>query len=900
MPEHGYQSTFLWRSTLAARTKGDAHTEQREQLRTSYLDLRRNATVLLGENARSMPDFTVHDISHVDALWETADLVCGHEVTLNPAEAYVLGCAFVLHDAAMGEAAYQTSVRDTLGEARWHDLVSMAYYRRKGCWPEPHELDDPPAEIATECRTTAIRETHAEQARRLVDQAWRSSTGHDIHLIEDGRLREFYGPLVGDLAASHWWPVDRLAEEFRHESGPLPGLPGEWTIEKLKLACILRLADATQIDNRRAPAFLFSLRDPQGFSRKHWRFQLHISRPVLDGDRIKYDSMRRFPPEEAGSWWLALDYLRAIDRELKAVDALLHDHREKRLAARAVAGVDAPERFAQHFRVEGWRPIDATIKVSDVPALVKNLGGEQLYGDQPEVAVRELIQNAQDAVLARQALQPGFTDGRIEVRLTGTDGSRCLEVRDNGLGMDEETLIHGLLDFGNSGWSSTTVRNRLPGLADGGFTPKGRFGIGFFSVFLLGDQVELITRRYDASLQDARRLAFDGPSHRPLLTPLSTQGWVPEGTTVRVTLKKSPNDVRGLLYYTEDDLLDQLVRRLVLENAVPIHVWELDATQPAVLPCFSLASGTPDEVFDRLYPPAATDYWSAGDEKQRLQTREAFAGRATELLDEQGRRIGLASLWNDLHYQGPRFYAGIVTVNGFLADQSQAFAGYLAGVPNRASRDKADLAADQEQVRQWLRGQEQHLRDAGLLDDSLQLELAGTLYGAYQDLPGDVAFALTADGLLRASDAVGWAEQREEVFVAFTGPSLAWGSRPPELFQYTSGDSVQLPDNWVLVCSRYPSAPLDQVFPDVENRDRAYESARHHTKLTWQKLWWRQSSNLQGFLLRAVCRAWSCTMESLLAPVEARKWSDTGRLGDESIGPVPGYLLRRPPESVFP
>ncbi|MEV6055246.1 ATP-binding protein [Streptomyces sp. NPDC052107] len=893
MPEHGYTSTVLWRDTLAARPD-DPHAEQRERLRRSYLELRETASVLLAENARTMPQFTVHDISHVDALWETADLVCGHQAVLNPAEAYVLGCAFVLHDAAMGEAAYGTGVREMMGEARWRDLVSVTYYHRKGRWPEQEELDEPPAEIAETCRTTAIRETHAEQARRLVDQSWRSSTGKDIHLMDDVQLRDGYGPLIGDLAASHWWPVDRLAEEFGDPRGSLPWQPSEWTVEPLKLACVLRLADATQIDSRRAPTFLFALRDPQGDAYRHWRFQEHISRPVLDRDRVRYSSLRPFLPADAGSWWLALDYLRAVDRELKAVDALLHDHRRERLAARAVAGVDAPERFARHFRVQGWRPIDATVKVSDAPALVKSLGGEQLYGDQPAVAVRELIQNAQDAVLARQALQPGFTDGRIEVKLTRTDSSWCLEVRDNGLGMDEGTLIHGLLDFGKSGWSSAAVRNRLPGLADGGFTPSGRFGIGFFSVFLLGDDVELITRRYDAATQDARRLAFDGPSNRPLLTPLPAQGWVPEGTTVRVTLKKGANDVRGLLYYTEDDLLEQLVQQLVHENAVPIHIWEPGATEPTVLPRFSLASGTPEEVFDRLYPPAATEYWTAGEEKQRLQTREAFVTRATELLDEQGRRIGLASLWNDLYYQGPRFYAGNVTVNGFHAAQSHAFAGYLAGKASRASRDKADLVADQEQVRQWMRTQEQQLRRAGLLDDSLQLELAYTLYSAYQGLPDDVAFALTAEGLLRASDAVGWAEQREEVFMAFTGTSLAWDARPPKLYEYTSGVSLELPEDWVFVCSSYPDPPLAQVFPDVENRDPAYESARHHTQLSWQKLWWRQSSNLHGFFLRAVCRAWSCTMESLLAPVEARKWSDTGRIGDETIGPIPGYLLRRP------
>ncbi|MDN3266660.1 ATP-binding protein [Streptomyces sp. MA15] len=894
MTEHVHTNTSLWQNTLAARQghEPDPHAGQRERLRTSYAELRRKASVLLGENARSMPDFTVHDISHVDALWETADLVCGDTVTLNPAEAYVLGCAFVLHDAAMGTAAYGTTVPEALGEKRWRDLVSLAYYEQEGCWPERGELDAPPAEIAEACVATAIRETHAEQAKRLVDQPWRSSAGNEIHLIDDVQLREWYGPLIGDLAASHWWPVDRLAREFRHSFGSLPWQPSEWIIEPLKLACILRLADATQVDSRRAPSFLFSLRRPRGVSREHWRFQEHISRPYRNGDRVTYSSLLPFPPQDAASWWLALEYLRGIDRELKAVDALLHDLGRDRLAARAVAGVDSPERFAELFRVQGWRPIDATVKVSDIPSLVGTLGGRQLYGDEPEVALRELIQNAQDAVLARQTLQPDFPLGRVEIRLTETDGDWCLEVRDSGTGMDEDTLVHGLLDFGTSGWSSTSVRNRLPGLADGGFRPSGRFGIGFFSVFLLGDEVELTTRRYDASLADARRLTFDGPSHRPLLTPVPGQGWVPEGTTVRVKLAKSPYASDGLFNRADDERLAQLAQRLVLENAVPIHTWEPGASDPEILPPFSLSSGSPEEVFDRLYPPQAAK-GRAGEEKFRLQMREDFVSRATEVRDDKGQRVGLAMLWSSLMHQGQRDFRGTVTVNGFLADNSVSFAGYLAGQPSRASRDKAALVASREQMRRWVHTQEERLRSASLFDDSLQMELAYALHCASFPLGDDIAFALTSQGVLRLSEVRDWVSRRRDIFVG-SGWPFTWRTRPPELTQRLSGERVQIPDDCVFICHYGFGSPLSEVFPAIANRDPAYEFARDHATLTWQKHWWRMSEDLFGLFIRTLCEAWSCTLESLLAPLEQRDWSDSIQMDDESLGPVPGYRFRRP------
>ncbi|MBA2593659.1 MAG: hypothetical protein M3495_02490 [Pseudomonadota bacterium] len=47
-----------------------------------------------------MPGLTVHDITHLDALWRVADQIAGPDYPINPAEAFVLGGAFLLHDAA--------------------------------------------------------------------------------------------------------------------------------------------------------------------------------------------------------------------------------------------------------------------------------------------------------------------------------------------------------------------------------------------------------------------------------------------------------------------------------------------------------------------------------------------------------------------------------------------------------------------------------------------------------------------------------------------------------------------------------------------------------------------------------------------------------------------------------
>lgn len=88
--------------------------------------------------------------------------------------------------------------------------------------------------------------------------------------------------------------------------------------------------------------------------------------------------------------------------------------------------------------------------------MIRSLGGEALYGRNPQVPLRELIQNACDAVRARRTFEgrgPAF--GSVTVSLTEKSADDCwLEVSDTGVGMSQRVLTDFLLDFGKSFWGS--------------------------------------------------------------------------------------------------------------------------------------------------------------------------------------------------------------------------------------------------------------------------------------------------------------------------------------------------------------------------------------------------------------------------------------------------------------
>ena len=169
--------------------------------------------------------------------------------------------------------------------------------------------------------------------------------------------------------------------------------------------------------------------------------------------------------------WLAYDTINNVDRELRDVRPPVAEQRREVLKARRVKGAGSPEILSRSVKTRGWRPVDTRLQVSDVPRIVENLGGSKLYGDDPTVALRELIQNAADAVQARRKLQGRPTDwGQIIVDLLEKDENFWLVVEDNGIGMSEQVLTGPLLDFGSSFWRSPMAIEEFPGLMASGCT----------------------------------------------------------------------------------------------------------------------------------------------------------------------------------------------------------------------------------------------------------------------------------------------------------------------------------------------------------------------------------------------------------------------------------------------
>ena len=65
-------------------------------------------------------------------------------------------------------------------------------------------------------------------------------------------------------------------------------------IDKVKLACLLRIADALHLDSRRAPRFARALVNPGGISDVHWTFQERLAKPHVELDAIVFTGRTGF------------------------------------------------------------------------------------------------------------------------------------------------------------------------------------------------------------------------------------------------------------------------------------------------------------------------------------------------------------------------------------------------------------------------------------------------------------------------------------------------------------------------------------------------------------------------------------------------------------------------------
>lgn len=211
---------------------------------------------------------------------------------------------------------------------------------------------------------------------------------------------------------------------------------------------------------------------------------------------------------------------------------------------------------------------------------------------QKEIFLRELISNASDACdrLRYEAItKPELTtdDPDFRVTISVDKKSRILELSDNGIGMNRDGLISDLGTIARSGTTAYLEEHQDDEGAD--LNAIGKFGVGFYSAFMVAGEVEVISRR--AGEDAAWRWVSDGTGEFTI-SEGEREG---RGTTIRMTLRKG-----------EDEFLDGTRLRHIVKTysdhiALPIVLKNDDGEDETINAASALWTRPKKDISDEQY-----------------------------------------------------------------------------------------------------------------------------------------------------------------------------------------------------------------------------------------------------------------------------------------------------------
>jgi molecular chaperone HtpG len=180
-----------------------------------------------------------------------------------------------------------------------------------------------------------------------------------------------------------------------------------------------------------------------------------------------------------------------------------------------------------------------------------------------EIFLRELISNASDAndklrflSLAQPELMSGDAELRIWVDYDAT--KRTLSIRDNGIGMNREEAIAHLGTIAKSG--TADFFKRLTGDQQKDSQLIGQFGVGFYSAFIVADEVEVFSRKAGEPASSAIRWASKADGEFTIETATREE----RGTLVVLHLKEDAKE------FADGWRIRSLVRRYSDHIAFPV------------------------------------------------------------------------------------------------------------------------------------------------------------------------------------------------------------------------------------------------------------------------------------------------------------------------------------------
>lgn len=482
-------------------------------------------------------EYTDHSIGHVeDVLQAAVDIMSAESLSLmTPQDAAVLTLGVCLHDCAMhlSDDGFYSLIKpgsrwETIkyfGDKPWSDLwidfigEARRFDGRKlySIFGDTKPIKEPPKEAIELSKRDRfligefLRRHHARLAHEIAVYGVPGPDGNSYSLFADDKNFEKIN-LAGLVARSHGMPlrscVDYLRKERAHRE-----FQG---VRAVYLMVLLRVADYVQLQARRAPSEILEVRRLNSpLSQGEWKVHSCISNIRFadeDPEAIYVDAR----PKDVHTYIRVKGWLDGIQKELDLSWAILGEvygrYEKERLnkltlnLRRIRSSLDDVEMFSKDV---DYVPAKIAFDAANSDLLKLLIG--PLYGERPSVGVRELVQNSIDAVREFADLSvkhKGYenadrlsidSDVLVEIDYDSEDGLPCkITVSDRGVGMTLDVIKNYFLMAGASFRNSDLWKKEHEDEGgDSRVLRSGRFGVGALAAFLIGNEIDVLTRHVD-------------------------------------------------------------------------------------------------------------------------------------------------------------------------------------------------------------------------------------------------------------------------------------------------------------------------------------------------------------------------------------------------------------------
>jgi molecular chaperone HtpG len=309
-------------------------------------------------------------------------------------------------------------------------------------------------------------------------------------------------------------------------------------------AIILRTADLLHVTQDRAPSIMYKIvrfSDPKSvndWQKQRGTFSVHMKNRKFDEkDMDSHFIVISADFQEEKPFFSLTEYV------AYANDQIIQSKRWVEKSQKDSNGKDYSFPWLGvkgDIRVEGNSPYQMNFEL-DRGRLLDLLVGHTIYND-PTVAIRELLQNAIDAVrfenytMMKNVISPNDPLPEMGRVIAKWDPEkRELIIEDNGIGMDLDVIKYHLMCVGSSFYNTPTFQ-----LENSDYSPISRFGIGVLTCFMISDDIEIVTCKKEGGF----RIKMSSVQGSYLLKKLDPGNEVleslePHGTRVKLKIRQT-------------------------------------------------------------------------------------------------------------------------------------------------------------------------------------------------------------------------------------------------------------------------------------------------------------------------------------------------------------------------